>query len=230
MLEEILKYERTPFLELNGSDSVLLDHFMWLISNKYVWIPLIISLIIILFYKKNWKEALLVILCIALVITIADQVCSSIFKPYFHRLRPTHHPDFVNDVKILFGYRGGRYGFASSHAGNAFGVAMFTSLLFRNKIFTICIFCFAFLNGYSRIYLGVHFISDIVAGAIIGILAGLMCYRIYLLGRRYILKVSVEQLYLPVYPQKSSNILSIVFISILLLLLLFNNQLIIFLH
>lgn len=226
MLEIILEYERGAFFLINGSDSTLLDHFMWLVSDKLVWIPWIICLLVILFHKKNWKEAVLIILSIALVITICDQVASGLFKPLFQRFRPTHHPDFAEEVKILFNYRGGRYGFASSHAANAFGVAMFTALLFKNKLFSFSVFVFALLNAYSRIYLGVHFISDIVAGMLIGIAAGLLCYYLYRTSRKYILKIPEDKLRNPLYTSKETNLISSGFWLTLLVLLIFNNQLV----
>ena len=229
MLEQILEYERKLFFWLNGSEYELFDHFLWLVSDKLVWVPWIICLLFVLFYKKKWKEAILIVVSIVLVITIADQVASGVFKPFFMRFRPTHHPDFMEDVKILFNYKGGRYGFASSHASNAFGIATFTALLFRNRFFTVTICLFAILNAYSRIYLGVHFISDIVAGAIIGILAGIISYRLYLIARKYILKVSVSQLKFSICNERDVYILSWGFWGTLFVLLILNNQLIILL-
>lgn len=229
MLEEILKYERELFFLINGSDSTLLDHFMWLVSDKLVWIPWIVCLLCLLFYKKNWKEALHIVFAIAVVITICDQVASGLFKPLFHRFRPTHHPDFAEEVKVLFGYRGGRYGFASSHAANAFGVAAFTALLFKNKFFTFSIFIFAVLNAYSRIYLGVHFISDIAAGLLIGLFAGLLCYYLYLVTRKHLLKIPGDQLRVSLYPSKDVCLIAGGFWITLLVLLIFNNQLVILL-
>ncbi len=226
MLEKILEYERVPFFWMNGSDSPLLDHFMWLVSNKLVWIPWIICILFVLFYKKNWKEALLVVFAIALVILIADQVSSGLFKPLFHRFRPTYHPDFMDQVKTVFNYRGGRYGFVSSHAANAFGVAMFTTLLFKNRFFTFTAYLFALLNIYSRIYLGVHFISDVVAGALIGLLAGWIVFLLYNLFRRYVFKIPVSGLSHPIYHSKEINIVSYGFWAILFLLLVLNNQLV----
>ena len=126
MLEEILKYERNAFFFLNGSDSPFLDHFMWLFSGKIVWIPLALIIICTLAYKKNWRETVFILLAIALTITLCDQFASHICKPIFHRFRPTHHPDFMEEVKVVFGYRGGRYGFISSHdLNNIFSSARF---------------------------------------------------------------------------------------------------------
>lgn len=179
MLENILDYERELFLALNGSHSVYWDGFMWLYSGKLVWLPLAAFIFFILTYKKKWQDSLLILLAIVLLIVLCDQFASTVCKPLFSRFRPTHHPDFMYQVKIVFGYRGGKYGFISSHAANAFGFATFMTLLFRHKLFLFTIFFWAALTAYSRIYLGVHFISDIIPGALAGLFFGYAVYQLY---------------------------------------------------
>lgn len=180
MLEQILVWERDLFLTLNGCHTPYWDEVMWLYSGKAVWLPLAVFIILVLAYKKNWKEVLFILLGIALTITLCDQFASGICKPLFHRFRPTHHPDFMDAVKTVFDYRGGRYGFISSHAANAFAFAMFMTLLLRNKLLGITLFIWATINAYTRIYLGVHFISDIVPGMLSGLLFGFVAYHIYM--------------------------------------------------
>nr|WP_317174084.1 phosphatase PAP2 family protein [Dysgonomonas sp. GY617] len=80
-----------------------------------------------------------------LLFVFCDQFSSYICKPLFSRLRSTHHPDFMNDVRTLYGYVGGKYGFISGHATNSFGFATLTSLLFRNKIYRCVISLWAFI-------------------------------------------------------------------------------------
>lgn len=179
MVEKILVYERDLFFMLNGCDSPFLDRFMWLYSGKAVWLPLAFFILVVLLYKKKWRESILILLAIVLVITLCDQFASHVCKPIFTRFRPTHHPDFMDQVKTVFDYRGGRYGFISSHAANAFGFATFMSLLFRYRLFTWTIFLWAALTAYTRVYLGVHFISDIVPGAIAGVFFGWLVYWLY---------------------------------------------------
>lgn len=179
MVEKILAYERDLFFMLNGSDSPFLDRFMWLFSGKAVWLPLAAFILIVLLYKKKWKESILILLGIVLVVTLCDQFASHVCKPIFTRFRPTHHPDFMDQVKTVFDYRGGRYGFISSHAANAFGFATYMSLLFRYRLFTWTIFLWAALTAYTRVYQGVHFISDIVPGAIAGVFFGWLVYWLY---------------------------------------------------
>ena len=166
MVEKILIYERDAFFALNGSDSAFLDRFMWIFTGKAVWLPLAFLILLVLIYKKNWRESLLILLAIVLVVTLCDQFASHVCKPVFTRFRPTHHPDFMDQVKTVFGYRGGLYGFISSHAANAFGFATLMALIMRDKLFGWTIFFWAALTAYTRVYLGVHFISDIVPGAI----------------------------------------------------------------
>ncbi|NDW13368.1 phosphatase PAP2 family protein [Bacteroides sp. 214] len=187
MIDKVLDYERNLFFALNGSESEYLDRFMWLYSGKTVWLPVAALIIFILLYKKMWKESLFIVLSITLVVVLCDQFASGVCKPYFHRFRPTHHPDFMNEVDTVFNYRGGKYGFMSSHAANAFGFAMFMAYLFKNALFSWTIFIWATLTAYSRIYLGVHFISDVVPGIVVGLLVGYGVYRLYKWSRSRIL-------------------------------------------
>jgi len=184
-VERILPLERDLFFAMNGSDSLFLDQVMWTISSLLVWIPLFLFILFLFFYKTPRKEALLVTVFFILVFVSSDQVSSSLFKPFFERFRPTHHPDFKDLVDIVNGYRGGRYGFISGHATNSFGLAVFLSLVFRHRAVTLCALFWATLNSYSRIYLGVHFVSDIVAGMMTGALLALLLYgiMIWLRGR-----------------------------------------------
>ncbi|MDR1222527.1 MAG: phosphatase PAP2 family protein [Tannerella sp.] len=189
MLEKILGCEGDTFLLLNSYHTPFENQFMWLFSGKIFWIPLAVLFIVMLFYKnkKHWKETLLILAAIALVITLCDQFASGVCKPLFARFRPTHHPEFMDKVQIVFDYRGGRFGFISSHAANAFGFAMLTSLIFRYTFYSVMLYLWAIVNSYSRIYLGVHFISDIIAGIIAGLLFGWIVYKLFVFARKKLL-------------------------------------------
>ncbi|GAB6393831.1 MAG: lipid A 4'-phosphatase/phosphatase PAP2 family protein [Bacteroidales bacterium] len=206
MLERILEYERDAFFLLNGSDYPFLDRFMWLYSGMKVWLPAAILILCILIYKKDWREIVLLIGAIAVLITLCDQFSSHICKPFFARFRPTHHPAFMEQVKTVLGYRGGNYGFISGHAANAFGVSLFFSLLFRHGLLTGTLFLWAGLTAYSRVYLGVHFISDIVAGAIAGALFGYIIYALYVWARKRMGRVGEGGgAFSPLYPKAEAG-------------------------
>ncbi|MDR0864421.1 MAG: phosphatase PAP2 family protein [Candidatus Symbiothrix sp.] len=225
MLEQELQWEKELFFFLNGSESVFWDSFFWLYSYKWTWIPLYLGFLFVFIYKKNWKEILLMIVSVTLLIVLCDQIASGFFKPVFHRFRPTHHPDFQDQVDLVLGYRSGLYGFISSHAANAFGLATFTALLFRNRLFTFMMLLFALFNGYSRIYLGVHFISDVVVGALTGIIIGYIVYKLYNLGRIYFLKEDKDGLQQPVYSRWETGGVCSIYFATIAILLVFNNQL-----
>lgn len=226
MLEQGLELERDLFFLLNGSDYAFLDNFFFIYSYKWTWIPFYLCFLFIFIYKKNWKEILLVLLSLCLLIALCDQISSGFFKPYFERFRPTHHPDFKDQVSTVFGYRGGRYGFISSHAANAFGFSTFTALLFRNRIFTITIMIFALVNAYSRIYLGVHFISDVVVGSLVGIFIGIVVYELFIIIRRWIFNLPNRKLRTAVYSPNESYFLSGAYFFFVICMLVVNSQII----
>lgn len=225
MIEKILLYERDAFFALNGSDSAFLDRFMWLYTGKEVWLPLAVLIIGVLVYKKNWRESLLIILAIALVVLLCDQFASHVCKPLFTRFRPTHHPDFMEQVKTVFNYRGGLYGFISSHAANAFGFATLMALIMKNRWFGWTLFLWATLTAYTRIYLGVHFISDVVPGMVVGTLFGYVVYRLYLFVRSKWLPVESFGAF-PAYSKRRIHLIIYAIYATVLLIVIFNEPLV----
>ena len=221
-IDKLLPLERNLFFALNGSDSQFLDNVMWMLSGRLVWIPLFLFILFLFFYKTNWKEGLLAALFFILVFAACDQLASSFFKPMFERFRPTHHPDFKELVDVVNGYRGGRYGFISSHSANSFGLAVFLSLLFRHRRATISVLCWAALNSYTRIYLGVHFVSDIVAGMIVGSLVALLLYKLYRLSRVALFHVPPSENKL-LYSHRHATLLSL-FIPVYIIVLVFFSS------
>ena len=130
-------------------------------------------------WRKWGIRSLYVVAGIALCILLSDQISSSLLKPLVARLRPIHNPEIADMIHIVNGYRGGLYGFVSSHAANAATFVTFTALIFRNNIYTILLSLWAFLTAYSRVYLGVHYVGDVLGGALIGILVAVVVYVIF---------------------------------------------------
>jgi undecaprenyl-diphosphatase len=220
-IENILPLERDLFLLLNGSESPFLDDWMWTVSGRFVWIPLFLVILFLFFYKTPRKQALLVSLFIILVFVASDQFSSGLCKPFFERYRPTHHPDFKELVDIVNGYRGGRYGFISGHATNSFGLAVFLSLLFRNRAVTLTTLSWAALNSYTRVYLGVHFVSDILAGMLSGTLLAFLLYRLMMLLMKRTTAIQPATA-VTLYSRRHGNWLALFILSYLFLLTLFS--------
>jgi len=228
MLDFTIPYEEKLFFLINGSHTVFWDNVMWLYSGLKIWFPLALLIITNIIYKKNWRQWLVVLLALVVLFTLCDQLSSHIIKPLVARPRPTHLPGIMEYVRILHGYTGGRYGFISGHATNSFGFAIFTALLFRNKLFSITIFIWSVLMAYSRIYLGVHCISDIIGGMIIGLMIGFLVYKIYNCFITFIINKSKIQLNI-IYPEKQVNIMSLVIIVYIIFFLGLSGYLIKFL-
>ena len=161
---------------INGHYADWLDAVMWTISRSKTWIWLYIVLVGLVFYKyRNWKTVLLILAAFGIVVGLSDFTTSGILKPLVCRLRPTHEPG-IDPIRLVNGYMGGLYGFCSSHAANTMSVALLFSLLYRNKIATTGLMIWVALNSYSRMYLGVHYPGDILAGLLIGSAYALLAY------------------------------------------------------
>lgn len=150
---------------------------MWAVSRASTWIPLYCILLGCVIYKyRNWKAVLLILAGFAVAVGLSDFTTSGIIKPLVCRLRPTHEPTLQGLVRIVNGYTGGLYGFCSSHAANTMAVGLLFSLLFKHKTATAALMCWVALNCYSRMYLGVHYPSDIIVGLVIGALWALLVF------------------------------------------------------
>lgn len=177
MIETLESWDKDLFKILNGLHVEFFDIVMPWVSNKYVWIPLYALLLFYLIRYSGFK-AWQIVLGIALLIFMSDQIASGILKPWVERLRPCYDPELEGQVHLLKGC-GGRFGFASSHASNSFAVAMFCWILLKDSLKHIwLLFLWAALVAYSRVYLGVHFPGDILVGALIGIVSGLVAHAL----------------------------------------------------
>lgn len=180
---------------INSHHSSFWDSFMFMLSFQYSWIPLLICFFVYVFYKKRFVDGLLLILMLVLCVVIGDQISSGISKPFFARLRPTHFPEIKDYVNTVYGYKGALYGFFSGHACNYVAVISFLSFVIRDK-FSVAILCiYGALVCYSRMYLGVHFLSDILVGMAIGFIIGFLVFRLFSLLSRIYLYKSDKNLY-----------------------------------
>ena len=154
---------------------------------------MILMLLLMIYKKKGWRKMLALLLAVGVVILIADQVSSGLIKHAVERLRPTHQPALAGMVHIVNGYTGGKYGFVSSHAANAFGVALIIGLLMRSQPALWALMGWAVLQCYSRMYLGVHYLGDIIGGMVVGLLAAWLAYGLLTMAsKRWPTKVSVN--------------------------------------
>lgn len=183
-MDTILEIDKDLLIWINSFHTDWLDPIMFLITKTAFWTPLYLFLIFLIF-KNFERDAWFALAGAALTILLADQITASIMKPLFQRLRPSQDPSIQDLLHLVVNpkgefYRGGLYGFASSHAANTFGTATFVWLLFKDKSKWIGLaFLWATVMTYTRLYLGVHFPGDILVGGMIGLLCGMAGFRLF---------------------------------------------------
>jgi undecaprenyl-diphosphatase len=182
----LLEFDYQLMEWLNTDAFPFLDRIMWYFSEKLFWIPIYLLLLYALYKKYSTKVFVWVIVFLALSVLINDQVASGIFKNWVGRFRPSHDP--LIQTKLHYSlepngqvYKGGKFGFYSSHAANYAGVAVLFILWMRpvkRWVAALCVL-WVLLISYSRIYLGVHFPSDILMGLTMGTLVGFLCFFLW---------------------------------------------------
>jgi undecaprenyl-diphosphatase len=178
-MEELQQWDEQIVLAVNALHTPNVDAAMLLMTQTTFWTPLFLLIIYQLFKKFSTRDAWFMLVGVAVAILVSDQTTSGLMKPFFERLRPTHQPGLSEHLHVVKNYRGGLYGFASSHAANSFALACVLFALVRTRIRGIMwLFLWATFMSFSRLYLGVHYLTDLIAGAIVGLVAGWIGYRL----------------------------------------------------
>lgn len=180
----IREIDESVTLAVNGLHTALSDQFWRFMSDKKVWIPFYLILITLLLYRLGWKKTLLAVFCTALTILACDQT-AELFKYSVGRLRPCYNLDMVEGgLRILEG-RGHLFGFFSAHAADSFGVAaclggcMLMKAKGKGRLPLVAmLFIWALLVSVSRVFLGKHFVGDVLTGAVTGMTYGFLMSRI----------------------------------------------------
>lgn len=179
ILNTINDADRDLLTTINFDGPTGYDFFWAIYSDKWTWIPFILVIVYCLLRPGNWKHRLLIIGSVALLFLLSDFVVSSFIKNVICRPRPSHDPAVMSLLSYVNDYRGGAYGFPSNHASNGFATATFLALLFRNRWVTLSAFLWAVGSCYSRMYLGVHYPTDILCGALLGTLFAFLVFILY---------------------------------------------------
>lgn len=175
MLEKALPLDQTITLALNGSDSLYADGLMMTITSTLTWVPVGLVMLYVVI-KNNELPRLLTITAMLVACVAVCTTLSEISKAVFERWRPSNDPILMYTVNIVDGYRESGFGFFSAHAANTMSVAVFLAFLFRNARLSLLMLLWSLLNGWSRIYLGVHYFGDVIVGFAVGALVGATLY------------------------------------------------------
>lgn len=164
----------------NGSDNIMLDQMVQILTSGLTWIPLYVMLFfVVIRNNETMGQIALVVGSAIFCVLFADGLVDGIIKQLAERWRPSNDPTFKYMVQVVDDIRLKGYSFCSAHAANTMSLAVFFSLLIRSKLLTITLVTWSLINCWTRLYLGVHYPSDILCGMIIGIIVGILVYLLY---------------------------------------------------
>ena len=164
----------------NGSDNIMLDQMVQILTSGLTWIPLYVMLFfVVMRNNETMGQIALVVGSAIFCVLLADGLVDGIIKQLAERWRPSNDPTFKYMVQVVDDIRLKGYSFCSAHAANTMSLAVFFSLLVRSKLLTITLVTWSLINCWTRLYLGVHYPSDILCGMIIGIIVGILVYLLY---------------------------------------------------
>ena len=218
ILSTISEADRDLLTTINFDGPTGYDFFWAMYTDKWTWIPFMLVIVYCLLRPGNWRHRLLMVGSVALLFVLSDFVVSSFIKNVVCRPRPSHDPAVMDLLSYVNGYRGGAYGFPSNHASNGFAAATFLALLLRNRWVTLSAFLWAIGSCYSRMYMGVHYPTDILCGAMLGIVFAIIIFFLY--------KKAAKRLALPpyrdIYVSKEMLAIPVIFLLTVVTLLLLS--------
>ena len=172
-------------LLLNGNNILFLDKIMWMVTQPVFGLPFYILFIYLFFTKYNFKNALKIILVIGFAVGLGDFIAHELIKETVQRYRPSHHIQIANQLNYFLMsngtfYIGGKFGFVSNHATNMtiVGVLVYLFLKKHYPKSWIYLSILVLIISYSRIYLGVHYLSDIIGGWMLGIILSISIFQL----------------------------------------------------
>ena len=185
MIDQLEKYDQELTIWVNQLHNPFLDEVMWFISGLTPFLLLVFGAYLSQLYRGGFPKAFLFLGFLILAVACADLLSVHGFKNVFERYRPSHNLDIAHLLKLYIKengepYTGGLFGFVSSHAANFASLSTFILLSLRPKwSLVILVVLLHLLVIYSRVYLGVHYVADVLVGTLLGMVCGWLVYQVY---------------------------------------------------
>ncbi|PZO30699.1 phosphatase PAP2 family protein [Flavobacterium macrobrachii] len=177
MFEKIIDLDKEVLVYLNNLGSETYDGLWLIITKQIYWTPFFLFIFYLLQKKIGWKKFGYYILFTAVLLLICDQTVN-LFKYGFERLRPVNDTEINGLLRIVKTSKS--FSFFSGHATNSMASTVFMVMVLRKYYkHAYLLFLFPLIFAYSRIYLGLHFPTDILTGYVFGATMGFVCYKLY---------------------------------------------------
>ena len=188
MIDFLESVDHSLIKTINGFNSEWMDQFMWFFSGPFIVIPIVLLISWTMYKSYSLKESGWILFGIIITIALADLSSVYLFKEIFMRFRPSHHIELSQQLHFYqFDngdlYKGGKYGFVSSHAANYFALLVLVYGLIHKYWMKILLVLIILIILYSRVYLGVHYVSDVICGAILGYLIAKLVLHLLILNQ-----------------------------------------------
>lgn len=179
-IDSFLALDREVLSWFNDSDSLFLDQLVWLLTQGLTWIPMYVALFyLVIKNNETMTQIMIIVGCVALCLLLSSGVTNGIVKPLVARPRPSLDPLFKYTVQVVDGHRNSGFSFFSAHAANTMAIAVFFCLLVRDRLLSGTLLLWSLVNAWTRLYLGLHYPSDILCGLLWGTVAGLVGYAVF---------------------------------------------------
>jgi membrane-associated phospholipid phosphatase len=180
LLEKILHADYWLMLRINKDwTSPWFDKIALFARESYLYVPFYLFLAMFMIMNFGKKGAWWVVTVLAMA-GLNDLISSQVIKEIFDRPRPCRDPMMASQIRLIARYCGMNGSFISSHASNHFAAAtfIFQTLKFLSSKWAL-VFIWAAIISYAQVYVGVHYPSDVICGAVFGIAMGYMASRFF---------------------------------------------------
>ena len=176
-MEQLAQWDRDFFVYLNNLNNGSLDSFWLGVTQIQNWIPLYVIFFLVFWKMLSRKRAIL-----ATILTFCSLgsiiLLTSVVKNIVARLRPNNTPELETLIRVL--QAPSDYSFWSGHAATSMAITVFVVSVLKSKArWTLLFFIWPLLFTLSRIFVGVHYPSDLLVGALMGTGLGLLYFRLY---------------------------------------------------